>query len=214
MRTDDLIATLAAEAGAPPAARPDRALAIAITAGMALSLALFLATLGGPRPDFAASLSSPRFLLKFAVTLSVAAAGLVLVPRLVRPGARLGAATVAALLPLAVVAGSVAFEVASLPGQALMPALVGEDALVCLVFVPLLGAAPLAGIILALRHGAPTRPTLAGAVAGILAGGLAATLYASHCIDDSPLFVATWYTLGIAVLAAAGALAGRRWLRW
>ena len=41
-----------------------------------------------------------------------------------------------------------------------------------------------------------------------------ATLYAFHCFDDSPLFVATWYTLATLVVTAAGALVGRRLLRW
>jgi hypothetical protein len=68
--------------------------------------------------------------------------------------------------------------------------------------------------IAALRHGAPTRPAFAGAVAGLAAGGLAATLYAAHCTDDSPLFVATWYTIAIAVLAGLGALGGRLFARW
>ncbi|TIM59065.1 MAG: DUF1109 family protein, partial [Mesorhizobium sp.] len=65
-----------------------------------------------------------------------------------------------------------------------------------------------------LRYGAPTRPVLAGAVAGLLAGGLAATFYAAHCFDDSPLFVATWYTIAIAILAALGAFGGRLLVRW
>ena len=65
-----------------------------------------------------------------------------------------------------------------------------------------------------MRQGAPTRPALAGALAGLLAGGIAATFYAAHCTDDSPFFVATWYTLAIAVLAGIGALAGGRVLRW
>jgi hypothetical protein len=55
---------------------------------------------------------------------------------------------------------------------------------------------------------------LAGAVAGLLAGGLAATFYAAHCFDDSPLFVATWYTIAIIILAALGALGGRFFVRW
>ena len=46
------------------------------------------------------------------------------------------------------------------------------------------------------------------------AGGLAATFYAAHCFDDSPLFVATWYTIAIAILAALGALGGRLFVRW
>ena len=55
---------------------------------------------------------------------------------------------------------------------------------------------------------------LAGAVAGIAAGALAATLYAMHCTDDSPLFVATWYTIGIGIMALAGSVLGERLLRW
>ena len=69
--------------------------------------------------------------------------------------------------------------------------------------LPLLAAA-----LIGLRHGAPARPAVAGAIAGMLSAGLAATLYASHCTDDSPLFVATWYTLATALVTAVGALLG------
>ena len=77
-----------------------------------------------------------------------------------------------------------------------------------------MGIGPLALFVAALRHGAPSRPGLAGAVAGLAAGGIAATLYAAHCTDNSPLFVATWYTLAIAILTGTGALAGRAFARW
>jgi len=75
--------------------------------------------------------------------------------------------------------------------------------------LPLLAAA-----LIALRHGAPTRPALAGAIAGLLSAGIAATFYASHCTDDSPLFVVTWYTIATALVTAVGALAGSRVLRF
>jgi hypothetical protein len=75
--------------------------------------------------------------------------------------------------------------------------------------LPLLAAA-----LVGLRHGAPTRPAIAGAIAGLLSAGLAAILYASHCTDDSPLFVATWYTIAAALVTAVGALAGSRVLRF
>ncbi|HUI21148.1 MAG TPA: NrsF family protein, partial [Methylocella sp.] len=58
------------------------------------------------------------------------------------------------------------------------------------------------------------RPALAGAAAGLLAGAIGAAFYATHCPDDSPLFVATWYTLAIAFVTAIGAIAGARLLRW
>jgi hypothetical protein len=75
--------------------------------------------------------------------------------------------------------------------------------------LPLLAAA-----LIGLRHGAPSRPAVAGALAGLSSAGLAATLYAAHCTDDSPLFVATWYTTAAALVAAIGALAGSRVLRF
>ena len=43
---------------------------------------------------------------------------------------------------------------------------------------------------------------------------LAAAIYAWHCPDDSPLFVATWYTIAISMVTAVGFLLGRRLLRW
>jgi len=43
---------------------------------------------------------------------------------------------------------------------------------------------------------------------------LAAALYALHCTDDSPLFVATWYSLAIAGVTVLGWAVGSRLLRW
>ena len=63
---------------------------------------------------------------------------------------------------------------------------------------------------MALRRG----PHLAGAVAGLVSGGIAATFYAAHCTDDSPLFVAIWYTIAIAALTAIGAVGARGLVRW
>jgi hypothetical protein len=69
-------------------------------------------------------------------------------------------------------------------------------------------------VVFGLRFGAPTRPTLAGAGAGLLAGALAASLYIAHCPDDSPIFVAAWLTLAILIATGIGALAGCLLLRW
>ena len=75
-----------------------------------------------------------------------------------------------------------------------MTRLVGNNSGACMTAIPLLSLPLLAAALVGLRHGAPARPAVAGAIAGLLSAGLAATLYASHCTDDSPLFVATWYT--------------------
>lgn len=60
----------------------------------------------------------------------------------------------------------------------------------------------------------PPARRVAGAAAGLSAGGLAATLYAIHCVDDSPLFVALWYTPPVVLVVLIGTAAGSRMLRW
>jgi hypothetical protein len=155
-----------------------------------------------------------RFLFKFVVTLLLALCSALLVWRLVRPGApaRLQIA-VLALVPLVLAAG-VLGELIALPTASWCPKLVGSNGLVCLVSIPFFALPMLIAEILALRQGAPTRPALTGVVAGLFAGGVAAAIYAAHCPDDSPLFVALWYSLGIAIVALVGGLVGRLALRW
>jgi len=111
--------------------------------------------------------------------------------------------------------------VAGISGEMMMPQrlpmmtrLVGQNSRVCMTAIPAMSLPLLAAALIALRHGAPTRPALAGAIAGLLSAGLAATFYASHCTDDSPLFVATWYTIATSLVTAIGALAGSRVLRF
>jgi len=70
------------------------------------------------------------------------------------------------------------------------------------------------GLLWSFRKLAPTRLRAAGAAAGFAAGAWAATLYCLHCPEVSAIFVLTWYTLGIALAAGAGALIGPRFLRW
>jgi hypothetical protein len=92
--------------------------------------------------------------------------------------------------------------------------LIGGNAMHCLTLIPLMAIPPLAAVIFAMRAGAPRYPTLTGALAGAAAASVAALIYATNCPDDSPLFVATWYPLATLIVAAVGALAGRRWLQW
>lgn len=172
-------------------------------------------TVVGPRPDIAAAAETWRFLYKFLVAIALFLTGLWALPALARPGTLSRAARLAPLLLApGLLAVALLIEVASMPAGQFGQRLVGSNAALCLTFIPLIGIGPLAAFLLALRHGAPDRPTLAGAVSGLVAGGLAATLYASHCTDDSPLFVATWYPLAVLLLAAVGALAARVFTKW
>ncbi len=209
MRTEDFIRTLAADP--TPAPPVERALWPALALGLAVSAVLFLVTLG-PRPDFAQAIETLRFVAKPVYTMLLVGGAMYALSHLWRPGAR-APLWALALAPAALLLAIVA-ELVALPAGAWDDALVGENALKCLFYIPLFSLAPLAVTLSALRRGAPLRPALTGAVAGLLSAGLGATLYALHCPDDSPLFVATWYSIGALVIAGLGAFAGSRVLRW
>jgi hypothetical protein len=212
MRTDDLIRSLIADRGTPVPS-VERQLGIALAAGFAVSAMLFWAMLA-PRPDFAAAAMTLRFDLKIVETLLLAVTAGLLGLRLARPAAQTRGQAIALLAAPALLLAAIAAELALLPRDQWMRVLVGSNSLLCLSSIPLLSVPLLGAALYGLRQGAPTRPALTGAVAGLLAGGLAATLYAVHCFDDSPLFVATWYGLAIGLVTLAGAALGPRVLRW
>ncbi|MDI6026913.1 NrsF family protein [Corticibacterium sp. UT-5YL-CI-8] len=211
MDTERLISTLGKDTATVPPLRAT--LLRGLLAAAALAGIVFFAALG-PRADLAAALETVRFLFKFVVTLALAIAAYGAVMALSRPGAPSSHRMLMLLAPVVLLALAGVAEAVSVPEAEWAARALGNNSLLCLTFIPLIGIAPLAVLLNALRAGAPTRPVLTGAVAGLLAGGVAATFYAVHCFDDSPFFVAVWYSLAVAILALAGAAAGRIVLRW
>ncbi|WP_225770532.1 NrsF family protein [Inquilinus sp. Marseille-Q2685] len=211
MKTDDLITALAQDA---PVRWPfGRAVAAAMAGGAVVAGVIFFAGVG-IRPDVMQAVETVRYLFKFVVTLALAVTATGLILHLARPGVPLGAWRWALLAAPVLLVVSVALEMMAMPMSSWGGRWIGTNAPWCLTLIPLMALGPLALLLLALRQGAPRRPGLAGAVAGLVASGIAATFYAAHCPDDSPFFVATWYTLATGIVVLIGALAGRRWLRW
>jgi hypothetical protein len=212
MDTDHLIRTLAADND-----WRTRPVGTWLAAGLifagALSSAMFMMMLR-VRPDVMTAMHNPFFDLKFAVTLGLAIPAIALGLRLARPAAPLGGRIWWLTLPLGLLALGIAGDFMVPQRLSWSARLIGSNSRVCMTAIPAMSLPLLAAALIALRHGAPTRPALAGAVAGLLSAGLAATLYASHCPDDSPLFVATWYTIATALVTAVGALVGSRVLRF
>jgi hypothetical protein len=212
METNDLIKVLSADA----AVRQNsfgRAWGLAIVLGVLIAATIFLVFIRA-RPDVDEAAETMRFLFKFVVTGLLAVTAVPAMLALARPEA-VGPWKIAAMAaaPLVLLA-AVALELVMVPSAEWGTRLMGTNMPYCLTFIPLIGIGPLTLFIYGLRNAAPSRPQLAGAVAGLAAGGIAATLYAAHCTDDSPLFVATWYTLAVTLLTVAGAFAGRRFARW
>ncbi len=211
MKTENLIDALAQDASSR--ARFGRTLAGAIFLGAVIASLLFFSLIGF-RPDIATALQSGRFMFKLVFTLALAASATGVVARFSRPGSSIGRwgwalAAVPALLFVAL-----GLEMAVAPPSTWMTRLIGHNSTHCLALIPFLALGPLACLLYALRQGAPTRPALAGALAGLVSSAIAATFYATNCTDDSPFFVATWYPLAMAIVALIGALAGSRLLKW
>ncbi|MCI0599693.1 MAG: NrsF family protein [Beijerinckiaceae bacterium] len=212
MKTGDLIRAIAADNDVR-AMNPGRALALAMIPGVAIALGLHFAILG-IRPHLFALFGEPRLTFKLGLTVLLAVLSTPLAVSLVKPGTKSrGHALILAVAP-ALLFAAVLWELFALPPDLWGERLSGSNAVICLVSIPLLAAAPLAAALIALRRGAPENPSLAGAAAGLLAGAIGAACYATHCPDDSPLFVAIWYSLAIGIVVLAGAQAGRKLLRW
>jgi hypothetical protein len=212
METDQLIRTLAAD-NAHRARPVGFVLALALLSAAPVSAAIFFATLG-VRPDVMTAMHNPFFDLKFLVTLALAIPAIAVGLHLSRPESSLRGWVWLLLIPVGLLVAGVASEMMLPQRLPMMTRLVGSNSRVCLTAIPLMSLPLLVAALTGLRHGAPTQPAAAGAIAGLLSAGLAATLYASHCTDDSPLFVATWYTIATALVTAIGALAGSRVLRF
>lgn len=211
MKTDDLILVLSADAGSR--SRPvGRALALAIGAGGLAAIILFATTMGA-RLDISSALATWRFDLKLALLAGAFVAAVVDCLRVSSPTAD-GKPNRLVLVVVALLAAAVGLEIGVTPQAEWWPQLVGTNALLCLSAIPMLAVVPLLTILHAMRSGAPRLPARAGQAAGTLAASAAALLYATHCFDDSPLFVATWYTLAIALVSLVGAVVGARVLKW
>ena len=211
MRTDSLICVLAADS-APRRSFELRFVSM-LTCGILVAAFTFL-FLVGFRHDIIVAAQSLRFLFKFVVMLALAVIASAIARRSGDPIGKMQSWMTAIVFIPVLLAGAVVLELLAIPSSEWIHRLIGHDAWRCMTLIPLLSAGPLACLLLALRDGAPARPGFAGAMAGLGASGIAATLYAMNCADDSPLFIATWFSLAILVVTVAGYLTGRRLLAW
>ena len=213
MKTNDLIAMLAAEASATPTVSPLRHCAQAIAAGMAVSLVLVL-TLWGLNPELNALARTQAFWVKVVWLVLTCLFAAPVVMHLSRPGIAAGRGVwgiAAALLGMVMLALA---QVATVDADTGMQLMLGGSWQICSASIAALSVPLLAALLWMLRGMAPTRPALAGASAGLMAGALASLVYSLHCTETAYAFVAVWYVAGIAVMAGVGALLGSRLLRW
>jgi hypothetical protein len=118
------------------------------------------------------------------------------------------------VLPFVVMMVLSAISIAHAPSSHWSKMIVGDQWLECLVSIPVIAVVPFAAVVWAVRRLAPTNLERAGALAGLVAGGISAAGYALHCTDDSFPFVTLWYGGTLALCTLAGATLGPKVLRW
>lgn len=213
MRTEELAAMLARGAAVERLPRSAHLWVIASAGGLVAATAVLLIAFG-LHPQLLSLMALGGWWAKALFSLGVAATALHAALVLGRPGADPRRPLRLLLVPFAVMAALGAGQLALAPVGQWGDLIVGKTWLECMVIVAGLSVPTMVLSMRALAAVAPTRPMLAGAVAGLGAGGIGASVYALHCPEIAPAFVIVWYGFGMLAPAVVGAWVGWHWLRW
>jgi hypothetical protein len=179
--------------------------------GAAVSFAVVL-SIYGVQPGLVGIAHGVPMAMKACYALSlVAIAGAMLMPML-RPGNPVPDRRGLFILPLLLLAGLALVQTAMTSDS--MALWLGSSWQRCSLRIASLSVPIFAGACWGIRRQAPLRLRATGALAGLLSGGIAATIYALACSENGAGFVLVWYTLGIAISTVVGAVIGPHVLRW
>ncbi|MFC4276672.1 DUF1109 domain-containing protein [Achromobacter aloeverae] len=213
MRTQDLVSRLAGRAGPIERNAVARRLNRALMAGLAGN-AVLLVTLYGIDTNMPEQMLTAMFWIRLAFPLAIMAAALRLAERLARPGAALGLAWTAAIVPTILMLLVAAVILFATPSAYRLRWTLGATWAATTANAVLLSLPSLAAVMHAMKGLAPTRLAVAGAGAGLLAGAQGLLVYSVYCADMPATFWSVWHVLAVLVTMAIGAGLAPGYLRW
>lgn len=213
MRTDDLISVMSASSQPIDTGWLRRGTWLAALAALVLTVALLGFTIG-VRRNLAGAIVTTPVIAKILFGASIAIIALILFQRSLRPGLKPKRLLPLVAVPVGLVAAWAVLTLALAPAEQWQALIFGRYWRSCLFNVPLYALVPLVALPWLARRGAPVDTTLTGLCAGLAAAGLSVVAYALHCPDDTVPFLATWYTLAIAMVTIFAGLVFPRLLRW
>jgi len=213
MKTEDLVSLLAAGVPAIDHNVSAKRFSWAMLCGGVGSTVL-MAIVFGVRPDIGAAMKTPLFWIRLALPLCLALSALLTTARLSRPGVPVGRAWAGLAAPVLAVWIATLVLLWLTPSDARLPLVMGNTWRVCPPNIALLSVPVFITVFWAMRGLAPTRPRLAGAAGGLLAGATATVAYCFHCPEMGVPFWAVWYLLGMLIPTLAGTALGPRLLNW
>jgi len=168
----------------------------------------------GVQPGLFSIAHGGPMVMKACYALSLAAiAGSILMPML-RPGNLVPDRRGLFVIPVLLLAGVALLQTTMTPDADAASLWLGSNWQRCLFRIASLSVPIFAGACWAIRRQAPLHLRATGALAGLISGGIAATMFALACTENAAGFVLVWYTLGIVISTAVGAMIGPRVLRW
>jgi Uncharacterized protein conserved in bacteria len=213
MRSEDLVALLSKDV--EPVKKD--ALARLLNGSILMALigaSVLMAMIFGVRPDLPSAIVTPIFWEKLAFPLTLSVGAAMATSRLSRPATSVGVVWALLILPIVCVWIAGIEVVCTVAPADRAAAVFGQSWRSCPFNILLLSIPGFIAIFYAVANLAPTRLRIAGAASGLLAGALATVAYCFYCPEMSPAFWSIWYLLGMAIVAAMGALLGPRLLRW
>lgn len=213
MNTQTLISQLAAQASATPSPHLRTRIVQMLVLPSLLSLVL-LVGLWGINPDLQRFAHTTAFWIKELWLAALILSVWPLVLRLARPGVSAGRYPQRLLATWGGMAALGFWQLSSADTRDVGSAWLGTSWQVCSVSIVALALPLLGGLLWVLRDMAPTRPAWCGAVAGLLAGGMAALIYSLHCPESAFAFLSIWYAAGMVGVGALGAALGAKLLHW
>jgi hypothetical protein len=213
VKTDDLIEMLARQDIAVDRRRLMMRWLAALGAGFLISMFVFV-YMFRINPDLRMLMENIWFWVRFAFIGSVMVLGGWFFAKLGKPGSDPRIPFLLAAGPFVVlgIVGLVMLVAAAPADRRAM--LLGISWSVCSRNIAMLAVPIFFASIWVARQFAPVRLRLTGAMLGLFSGGAAALMYSMYCPEMEPIFLVIWYSLGMLIPAAVGALLGRRLLAW
>ncbi len=213
MKSSDLIRLLAGELTPVRPRKTRNDMLLGLSLGAAVSFAV-MAAIYGVQPSLLSIAHGGPMAMKGCYALSLAAiAGSMLMPML-RPGSPVPDRRALFLLPVLLLTGLILLQSTTTSDANPASPWLGSSWQRCSLRIAMLSVPILAGACWAIRRQAPLHLRATGAFAGLVSGGIASAIYALACVENGAGFVLVWYTLGIAIGAAFGAIIGPHALRW
>ncbi|MDR6903733.1 DUF1109 domain-containing protein [Rhizobium miluonense] len=189
-----------------------RRLALTIVVGVIGAAAALLISLSF-RPHLH-HVTVTAFWVKFLYTAVLMSATIVALDRVARPGGAIRSMVLVLVVAFSIVVLLAVAQLTLSPVSSYPGLIIGYSASFCPFLIVAFGIPAFCANMWFLRRAAPTRPALAGFVAGACAGGVGGWVYSWACVENGIPFIAIWYTLGILLSGVVGSLVGKVSLRW